>query len=140
MTRSKFISITFHNQRVILNISDVDVQGCRPWNLFKCLNFVLFYCLLPHRLSVRISLPFHIFLQERSLVCCCGLADILYKYKALVLIVLYNKTFCCGPVLRYVFMNVCTKKSKITEILNFANKRPDHAPIVTQYPVTSRNM
>ena len=31
-------------------------------------------------------------------------------------------------------MNDCTKKLKISEILNFANKRPDHTPILTQYP------
>ena len=59
-----------------------------------CLNiylFVLFFCLLLYRLAVRISLPFHIFLRlivliqvynweirHHSLVCCCGLADILY--------------------------------------------------------------
>ena len=31
-------------------------------------------------------------------------------------------------------MNDCTKKLKRSEILNFANKRPDHTPILTQYP------
>ena len=31
-------------------------------NLFKYIFFVLFFCLLLHRLAVRISLPFHIFL------------------------------------------------------------------------------
>ena len=62
-------------------------------NLFKYICFfVLFFCLLLHRLAVRISLPFHIFLQvqlywSRSttgrsgtthwFVNCCGLADIL---------------------------------------------------------------
>ena len=30
-------------------------------NLFKYIFFVLFFCLLLHRLTVRISLPFHIF-------------------------------------------------------------------------------
>ena len=61
-------------------------------NLFNYTFFVLFFCLLLHRLAVRISLPFHIFLhvvivliqvnnweiQHHSLVCRCGLADILY--------------------------------------------------------------
>ena len=63
LTRSNFISITFHNQRVILNNSDVDkVAG-----LAICLNismfFVLFFSSLLHRLAVSISLPFHILLQ-----------------------------------------------------------------------------
>ena len=54
--------------------------------------FVLFFCLLLHLLAVRISLPFHIFIQvvivliqlynweirHHSFVCRCGLADILY--------------------------------------------------------------
>ena len=31
-------------------------------------------------------------------------------------------------------MNDYTKKLKTSEILNFANKRPDHTPILTQYP------
>ena len=59
-------------------------------NLFNYTFF--FFCLFLHRLAVRISLPFHIFLhvvivliqvnnweiQHHSLVCRCGLADILY--------------------------------------------------------------
>ena len=61
-------------------------------NLFNYIFLVLFFCLLLHCLAVRISLPFHIFLhvvivliqvnnweiQHHSLVCRCGLADILY--------------------------------------------------------------
>ena len=61
-------------------------------DLFNYILFVLFFCLLLHCLAVRISLPFHIFLQvvivliqvynweiqHHSLVCRCGLADILY--------------------------------------------------------------
>ena len=61
-------------------------------NFFNHIFFVLFFCLLLHGLAVRISLPFHIFLQvlivliqvynweirHHSLVCRCGLADILY--------------------------------------------------------------
>ena len=61
-------------------------------NFFNHIFFVLFFCLLLHGLAVRISLPFHIFLQvlivliqvynweirHHSLVCHCGLADILY--------------------------------------------------------------
>ena len=61
-------------------------------DLFNCILFLLFFCLLLHCLAVRISLPFHIFLQvvivliqvynweiqHHSLVCRCGLADILY--------------------------------------------------------------
>ena len=31
-------------------------------NLFKYVYFVLLFCVLLHRLAVRISLPFHIFL------------------------------------------------------------------------------
>ena len=31
-------------------------------NLFKYIFLVLFFCLLPHGLAVRVSLPFHIFL------------------------------------------------------------------------------
>ena len=61
-------------------------------DLFNYILFVLLFCLLLHCLAVRISLPFHIFLQvvivliqvynweiqHHSLVCRCGLADILY--------------------------------------------------------------
>ena len=63
----------------------------RLGNLFKYISFLLFFCLLLYRLAVRTSLPFHIFLRlivliqvynweirHHSLVCCCGLADILY--------------------------------------------------------------
>ena len=59
-----------------------------------CFLFYIF-CLLLHRLAIRISLPCHIFLQvvivmiqvynleirHHSLVCCCGLGDILYTFQ-----------------------------------------------------------
>ena len=65
---------------------------CYWANLFKYIFFALFFCLLLHRLAVRISSPFYIFLQVvillikvyiweiryHSLVCRCGLSDILY--------------------------------------------------------------
>ena len=63
--------------------------------LFKYILFVLFFCLLLHRLAVRISLPFYDFVQviivliqvynweilHHSTVCRCRLADILYLSK-----------------------------------------------------------
>ena len=56
-------------------------------NLFKYIFFLLFFCLLLHRLAVSIRLPFYVVvliqvnnweIQHHSTVCCCGLDDILY--------------------------------------------------------------
>ena len=51
LTRSNFITITLHNQRVILNISDVDkfagLAICLNISIFLFDSFVYFFIALP---------------------------------------------------------------------------------------------